>query len=155
MKDPFKHFFPDIIWYFRRRPHARLKKLVLWRRRRKVERSVILLQGATFCFVEEGECDDQLRAKYQYPGDCFQVAVSRGDSKWFPVTLIRWVPVWNRWKGISGNSCHGTNICWTPTCILMIYTYVAQSMIIQEITMGVNYISIRAGHAPIFADAHH
>ena len=27
------------------------------------------LQGATFCFVEEGECKDQLRAKYQYPGD--------------------------------------------------------------------------------------
>ena len=26
-------------------------------------------QGATFCFVEEGECKDQLRAKYQYPGD--------------------------------------------------------------------------------------
>ena len=34
----------------------------------KKEKSVALLQGATFCFVEEGDCSDQLRAKYQYPG---------------------------------------------------------------------------------------
>ena len=28
----------------------------------------VFLQGAIFCFVDEGQCDDQLRAKYQYPG---------------------------------------------------------------------------------------
>ena len=33
------------------------------------------LQGAIFCFVDEGQCDDQLRAKYQYPGSFFSLVV--------------------------------------------------------------------------------
>ena len=39
-----------------------------WRHICKKIKIFCILQGATFCFVEEGKCKDQLRAKYQYPG---------------------------------------------------------------------------------------